>query len=354
MKILYLFNRVRVGLEEKIIRGEEHDGHFFGMFRLRKFGLEAEYLEIEQFLPLAWAQFIRTKIFNVHYVHLPLFFQMRRYDFVFTSTALGTLFLKTFFNLKKPKWVVFDYGIRGMIGNGKTIKQKALKFMINKSDGIITISPGERDVMKEMFPKLAGKIIFLPLGVDTNFFKPGDQNKTQEDFIFSPGRDPGRDLKTLATATQNIIPEVKVTTRASRLAKLGKLADHVKCYDFSTLELRRQYQLAKLFILPLDDTGGLNDAMGCSTLVEAMAMGKAIIATETETVSAYITHGENGWLVPARDPAALRAAITKLLADDALRERLGRAARESAVKNCSADIFAQNLANYFKQNINHE
>ena len=359
MKILYLFNRVRTGLEEKISSGNDHDGHFFGMFRLKQQGIEAEYLELEQFFSAGTARFIRRHILNIHYVHLLLFLKMRKYDVVFSSTAFGSLFVKAVLSLKRPKWVEFDYGIKSMIGSGQTLKQKILKFMVGRADGIITISPGEKNAMIAFFPHLDGCIEYIPLGVDTAFFTPdfSAENASEENFILSPGRDPGRDVRILAEATKGLAVvsdglacEVKITAREGNIKKLGTLPEHVKRYDFSPLELRDEYRRAKLVIIPLTTKGGLNDAMGCSTLVEAMAMGKAVIATATETMSAYITHGENGWLVPEGDAGALRLAIEKLLGDRELRLRLGRSAREFAVTECSADIFAGRLGIYFKKN----
>lgn len=347
MKILYLFNRVRVGLEEKIAHGADHDGHFFGMFRLAKYGIQGEYLEIEQYLPIRLARFLRTHVLNIHYIHLPLFLKMMKYDIVFTSTAFGSLFVKAILGLKRPKWIVFDYGIKGMLGQGITLKQRALKFMIGRCDGMVTLSPGEQRAMCETFPELADNITFFHLGVDTTFFTPDFENK-EEEFILSPGRDPGRDLRTLALATADIVPEVKITTSRWN-PDAFQAAKHLKHYNFSPVELREQYRRAKLIVLPLNTKGGLNDSMGCSTLVESLAMGKAIIATRTETVEAYITHGENGWLVPEGDADALRKAVALLLGDQALRRRLGQAARKFAVDYCDADIFARDLADYFKR-----
>lgn len=347
MKILYLFNRIRAGLVEKIAQGEDHDGHFFGMLRLGQRGVVADYLEIEKIWPAWLTRFLRDRFLNIHYVHLPLFLKMRKYDVVFTSTAFGSLFLKTILGLKRPKWVVLDYGVGSLIGSASTLRQKALRFMVSRADGLVTISPGEKEVVSRLFPHLADRIKFLPLGVDTSFFKPEPQCP-EEEFVFSPGRDPGRDLALLARATFGLIPLVKVTTRPSRLAELKPPHDHLRCYNFSPVELRQQYQLARLIVLPLNTGNGLNEAMGCSTLVEAMAMGKAIIATQTETMSAYITHGQNGWLVPPGDHIALRTAIVKLMNDESLRQRLGRSARDFVLENCSADIFAHRLAAYFK------
>ncbi|MFL5952770.1 MAG: glycosyltransferase family 4 protein [Gaiellaceae bacterium] len=66
------------------------------------------------------------------------------------------------------------------------------------------------------------------------------------------------------------------------------------------------------------------------TAREAMAHGRAVIATQVGGLRDAIRDGETGLFVPPGDPAALRAAIERLLEDPELRDRLGAAAREDA------------------------
>jgi len=65
-------------------------------------------------------------------------------------------------------------------------------------------------------------------------------------------------------------------------------------------------------------------------VIEAMSLGKAVIATKPGGPEEIITDGIDGLLIPHEDPAALAAAIGRLLGDAALREKLGAAARERA------------------------
>ncbi|KAA2243843.1 glycosyltransferase family 4 protein [Chitinophaga agrisoli] len=57
-------------------------------------------------------------------------------------------------------------------------------------------------------------------------------------------------------------------------------------------------------------------------VLEAMAMGKAVIATDVDGTREAVAHERNGLLVPATDTQALTAAILRLAADKALRDRL--------------------------------
>lgn len=61
--------------------------------------------------------------------------------------------------------------------------------------------------------------------------------------------------------------------------------------------------------------------------MEAMSCALPVVGTAAGGVSELITDGEDGVLVPPRDPAAIAAAIARLAADPAYCERLGRAGR---------------------------
>ncbi|HTO10738.1 MAG TPA: glycosyltransferase, partial [Candidatus Binatia bacterium] len=62
-------------------------------------------------------------------------------------------------------------------------------------------------------------------------------------------------------------------------------------------------------------------------VLEAMAAGRPVIGTRVGGTPELIEDGESGLLVPRADPAALAAAIERLLDDPALAARLGEAAR---------------------------
>jgi glycosyltransferase involved in cell wall biosynthesis len=65
-------------------------------------------------------------------------------------------------------------------------------------------------------------------------------------------------------------------------------------------------------------------------LLEAAAAGKPIVTTDMPGCREAVRDGENGLLVPARDVAALAAALKRLLADPEARKRLGQRGREIA------------------------
>ena len=65
-------------------------------------------------------------------------------------------------------------------------------------------------------------------------------------------------------------------------------------------------------------------------LLEYMARGKAIVATEVGQIKELIHHGETGWLIPPGDIQGFADAIRILSEDNELREEMGRKAAEEA------------------------
>jgi glycosyltransferase involved in cell wall biosynthesis len=69
--------------------------------------------------------------------------------------------------------------------------------------------------------------------------------------------------------------------------------------------------------------------------LEAMAHARPVVATAVGGLRDLVVDGETGFLVPTRDPAALRVALDRLLADRELRRQLGIAGRERAQRQFS-------------------
>jgi glycosyltransferase involved in cell wall biosynthesis len=74
------------------------------------------------------------------------------------------------------------------------------------------------------------------------------------------------------------------------------------------------------------------------TIREAMAMERAVVATDCAGNRELVTDREAGLLVPQKDVTALAAALDELLEDPDLRRRLGRAARRRVVERFSTAV----------------
>ena len=188
-------------------------------------------------------------------------------------------------------------------------------------------------------------LALIPFHADDRFYRPlaGPVNP---DLICSAGLE-WRDYPTLIEAVADM-PEVSV-----RLAAASPWSKHedqtagralppnvdARRYDYAAL--RALYAESSFVVVPLRET---DFQAGVTTILEAMAMGKAVVATRTTGQTDVITEGVNGLTVAPGDVAGWRRAITRLRADHALRERLGRNARRWVEENASLDRWAARLA----------
>ncbi len=93
----------------------------------------------------------------------------------------------------------------------------------------------------------------------------------------------------------------------------------------SHAELRELYARSRFVVVPLRPSDNDN---GITVILEAFAMGRAVICTETAGQVGVLQDGVNCLRVPPGDPAALRRAIERLWNDPEECARLGTAARE--------------------------
>lgn len=89
--------------------------------------------------------------------------------------------------------------------------------------------------------------------------------------------------------------------------------------------LAAHYASADVFLFP-----SLTETFG-NVVVEAMASGLPVVAFDTAAAGMHVRNGENGCLAPVGDTAAFTRAAVALAADAGLRQRLGRAARSTAL-----------------------
>ncbi|WP_433800245.1 glycosyltransferase family 4 protein [Actinomycetospora sp. CA-084318] len=84
------------------------------------------------------------------------------------------------------------------------------------------------------------------------------------------------------------------------------------------------------------------------SVLEGMAWGLCPVVTPVGGLATLVRDGDNGVVVPVNDPAALGAALDKLLSDDEVRVQLGARARES-VAPFGADAWADRLVAMYRE-----
>ena len=83
------------------------------------------------------------------------------------------------------------------------------------------------------------------------------------------------------------------------------------------------------------------------TVLEAMALERPVAAARVGDLPDVINDGESGLIVPPEDVPALAAALRRLLADEPLRHRLGKAARQRVIETYSIPAMSLRLAEIY-------
>lgn len=114
----------------------------------------------------------------------------------------------------------------------------------------------------------------------------------------------------------------------------------------SDADLPRLYASADIFVLPANARA---EAFG-KVLLEAMAAGLPCVTTELGTGTSYVVQdGVSGLVVAPRRPEALTEALGRLLADSALRHRMGQAGRDRVAREFTTQQMVSRVQGIYQQ-----
>lgn len=169
------------------------------------------------------------------------------------------------------------------------------------------------------------KLIYFPLGVDTQYFKPGNFY-TKRQIIFSGAN--RRDFKTAINAFDIIYKEfldLKVIFIGCNSVKNNiPQRDYLEiCGYLEDAELLSLYQSSHIQVLTLLDGGSSN------SLLEGYACGLPVICTKLPNIIDYLIDEEDVNLSP-NDCDELAVKISNIFKDDNLRNILAKKSREKA------------------------
>ena len=200
------------------------------------------------------------------------------------------------------------------------------------------------------------RVVFTPFMVDHHFFSPDqataapaipERAGASRPLICSVGLE-FRDYPTLMDAVAGLDVDVIVAagspwSKREDTTQQAVIPDNVIVRRFSQFALRDVYAQSALLVMPLFN---VNFQAGVTALLEAMAMEKAVVCSLTPGQTDVVVDGVTGRYVPPGDAAALRHAITRLLADPQQRAAMGAAGRRRIVEEMSLEQYVLRLQRY--------
>jgi phosphatidyl-myo-inositol alpha-mannosyltransferase len=243
----------------------------------------------------------------------------------------------------------------GRTNIGYFYAKPVLQPLFRKLHGRIAVSEAAREFVAERFP---GDYRIIPNGIDFKRFatpleSPSEHDDDRLNVLFVGRLEKRKGLTFLLRAWSLVRREfptarlVVVGGRGRRLESLRRYAANQQWPEVlfaghvSPEDLVRYYQTCDVFCAP--STG--QESFGI-VLLEAMAAGRAIVASDIPGYAEVVTHGREGLLVPPKDAEALAMSLGHLLADAQLRRELGARGQQKAAGYDWANIADQALAYY--------
>lgn len=265
-------------------------------------------------------------------------------DAVFTNSESVGIPLALLFKplARRPRHVT--------IGHRLSTGKKHLFFRVlgahRQIDTILVYADLQRRIAAERLGIPPNRLSHIEFHADTAFYRPRPDIAEDPDQICAAGLE-WRDYPTLIDAVADT-PDLKVRLAAAspwskhaNETEKRALPEHVQARRYEYGELRELYARSFAVAVPLYE----NDFQaGITSLLEAMAMGKAVIVTRTQGQTDVVIDGETGLYVAPGDAAGWRAAIARLREDPALRRRLGENARVWVERHASLDLWARQIA----------
>jgi len=219
---------------------------------------------------------------------------------------------------------------------GKPITTWMIRRRLHKLAGRIAVS----EMAKAYVSKhVTGDYDIIPNGIDVERFSP-DVSPLEEfcdgkqNILFLGRLERRKGLIYLIKAYQQVKQEIPnsrliIAGPGTRLRKPYEkwiknhgLEDVVFVGYISEDDKPRYYKTADVYCSPATS----RESFGI-VLLEAMAVGTPVVASNIDGYNGVITHGEDGLLVPPRDTASLARTLITVLSDEALRQKLAARAR---------------------------
>jgi glycosyltransferase involved in cell wall biosynthesis len=219
---------------------------------------------------------------------------------------------------------------------------------LRRADRILCLNLEDRDYLVRHMRVSPKRVARIYPGADLAFAPPGGGRdySCSERLLFAATWRKNKGIEDLVPAFITLAarwPQLRLTVLGAGVpaaAVLGAFPEplraRIECRTASDdLETAAAFRAADVFVLPSLFEGTP------LTLMEAMMCGLPIVTTAVCGMRDVIRHGENGLLVPIREPQLIADAVGQLLEDSRLRARLGRSAQEDALNRYTWDRVAE-------------
>lgn len=248
-----------------------------------------------------------------------------------------------------------------MIGHFLSVKKKMIFFdwlrLFSHIDICFVYSTWQKHFIENRWKIPPERVVFTPFTVDASFFAPIRSlpdnplgiEWSGKPLICAVGLE-FRDYPTFIESVRDLDIQV-IIAAASPWSKRAdttrgqEIPDNVLVRRFSQYDLRTLYAMSSFVVMPLYE---VNFQAGVTAILEAMAMGKAVICSRTSGQTDIVIEDNTGIYVPPGNPNALKEAVLYLMNNPAKAEQMGESGRQYVIHNLSSECYASRLKRYLQ------
>jgi glycosyltransferase involved in cell wall biosynthesis len=272
--------------------------------------------------------------------------RLSRYDLVYSACQENTFFLSILRNIgifRKPIISIIHHPI---------YKGRRSEVIVKGHDKLLCLSESVLIKLEKEFEIDNKKAFTIDWGIDLPFYEKANWDsdvESQNSFIISAGKTE-RDHDTLAKAFFEIDYPLKIYCSDQSAPSIPSLPPNITVQfnhygAISYTELLTEYEKSYAVAIPLTDTNAL---AGLTSLLDAMAMQKAVIMTKNSRINLDVEKEGIGIWVDPGDVRGWQKAVTYLLAHPQEAKQMGNRGYYLCQSKYNLEIFSSNLANIFK------
>lgn len=215
----------------------------------------------------------------------------------------------------------------GLLGRAKLVVTNQLNLSDEQLEQVDCNLVYSHAWLERQRPLARERSVFIPLPADGDL-DAARTAATPDGYVFAGGGN-GRDFASVIEALRGTDVRLEIVTFApSTLGWHDELpANTLVRWRMPVQSFLERLAGALVAVVPLRDPAS---DFGQTTLVQALALGKAVVATRSPGIVDYIEDGYEGLIVEAGDVAGYREAILRLVYDEELRRTCETHARERA------------------------
>lgn len=276
---------------------------------------------------------------------------LTKYDLIISHGAQSAFFLafvRSLIGAKFPPHIIIDIGsLNG--GRRKRSELTLCRLALKSVAGLIYHVKMQEVHYEKYFPEIVKKCRFIPFGADKELFI-ATRSDTKEDYILSIGY-AKRDWATLISSYEGLRgskPSLRILGSLKPIP--GVLPKGVTAIGkVSFRDMITQISRTHFVVIPLPH---LPYAIGQMTVLQSMAMGKAVIVSRVPSLVDYITDSHDGFFYSPSDTNDLREKMQFLIENPAISKFIGANARMTIESRFNEAVMAKGIWNAVMDLIN--